>query len=74
MLPASGSYFLLVEVPNGKTDVEYSHELILKQKVASIPVSAFYEKSADGKKYIRFCYAKTNETLDAALNNLKSLS
>lgn len=74
VLPASGSYFLLVEVPSGKSDVEFAHELIHKKKVASIPVSAFYEKSIDGQKYIRFCYAKTQTTLDAALHNLKSLS
>lgn len=72
VIPAEGSYFLLAKVPEGKTDLEYAHELILKKKVASIPVSAFYEKSDEGKKYIRFCYAKTQKTLDAALVNLKS--
>jgi len=72
VLPAEGSYFLLVEVPSTFTDIEYAHHLLLNKKVASIPVSAFYQKSHDGKKYIRLCYAKTQNTLTSALNNLKS--
>lgn len=72
VLPARGSYFLLVKVPPNITDMDFSHELILKKKVATIPVSAFYRKSNDGKKFVRFCYAKTQKTLDAALHNLRS--
>jgi aspartate/methionine/tyrosine aminotransferase len=39
-------------------------------KVASIPVSAFYE-TAPGTKIIRFCFAKREETLDAAAWKLR---
>lgn len=73
VLPSRGSYFLLARIPEGRIDIEFAHYLIEKKKVASIPVSAFYTKSDEGSRFIRFCYAKLQTTLDAALVNLKSL-
>lgn len=65
-----GTYFALAQVPNGQTDIEYCQKLILEKKVAVIPTSAFYIKSNEGQKFIRFCFAKKDETLIQGLKNL----
>jgi aspartate/methionine/tyrosine aminotransferase len=66
-----GTYFTMGILENGLNDVEYCKELILNKKVAAIPTSAFYIKSNEGQSMIRFCFAKKEETLKAALKNLK---
>lgn len=73
LMPA-GTYFAMALLPKGEgtlDDVEYCRQLILNKKVATIPTSAFYIKSDEGKKMIRFCFAKTDQTLNAALKNLR---
>ncbi len=67
-----GTFFVMCPIESHSTlhDVDYCMELIKTKKVASIPTSAFYLKSEDGGKYIRFCFAKKTETLNAALQNL----
>ena len=70
-----GTYFMMVPI-SAKTklnDVDYSMELIKNRKVATVPPSAFYLKSAEGEKYLRFCFAKKEETLSGALKNLQGL-
>ena len=70
-----GTYFMMVPI-SGKTklnDVDYAMELIKERKVATVPPSAFYLKSTEGEKYLRFCFAKKEETLNGALKNLKGL-
>jgi len=67
-----GTYFVLCPIPdNGMDDIAYCLHLIEKHKVATIPPSSFYLNSDDGKKYIRFCFAKTDEVLNEAISNLK---
>lgn len=70
-----GTYFMMVPISH-KTklkDVDYALELIKERKVATVPPSAFYLKSAEGEKYLRFCFAKKEETLRQAVENLKGL-
>ncbi len=57
-----------------KVYVEVCQKLIKVNKVATIPTSAFYLKSNEGESLIRFCFAKKEETLKAAINNLKGLT
>lgn len=70
VLNPAGTYFVMAILPAGETDVSYCQKLIVDKKVATIPTSAFYVKSNEGTRMIRFCFAKTNETLNAALKNL----
>lgn len=70
-----GTYFMMVPI-SSKTnlkDVDYAMKLIKENKVATVPPSAFYLKSTEGEKYLRFCFAKKDETLQAAVKNLKGL-
>lgn len=67
-----GTYFMMVPIDE-KTDlndVDFSMELIKTRKIVGVPPSAFYMNSDEGTKYLRFCYAKKNETLNAAIKNL----
>ncbi len=70
VLNPAGTYFAMALLPDGKNDIDYCQWLIKEKKVATIPTSAFYIKSDEGSRMIRFCFAKTDETLNAALKNL----
>lgn len=70
VLNPAGTYFAMAILPEGENDVDYCKKLILEKKVATIPTSAFYLKSDEGSRMIRFCFAKKDETLSDALKNL----
>ena len=70
-----GTYFMMVPI-SAKTDlrdVDFAMKLIQERKVATVPPSAFYLKSAEGEKFLRFCFAKKEETLKEAVKNLQGL-
>ncbi|MFD2287556.1 aminotransferase class I/II-fold pyridoxal phosphate-dependent enzyme [Pedobacter petrophilus] len=74
LLPCHGSYFQCVsysEISEEK-DTDFSTRLIKEFGVASIPVSAFYQKATD-HKIIRFCFAKEDATLALAAEKLKNV-
>lgn len=75
VLPSAGTYFLNVDLaPMGETDdVAFCQRLVAEQGVAAIPVSAFYAQDAV-KTVARFCFAKTDATLDAALQRLETVA
>lgn len=69
-----GTYFTLCPIPDpDMNDVDYCRHLIQKHKVSAIPPSAFYFRSNEGQRYVRFCFAKTRETLEMALKQLGSM-
>ena len=71
MIPSQGTYFLNIDIaPLGETDdVAFCRRLVIDHGVAAIPVSAFYAEGAV-KNVVRFCFAKRDATLDAALERL----
>lgn len=70
-LPSFGSYFQLARYSaiSDMTDSDFAVWLTQKHGVAVIPVSAFYAESTDNH-VIRFCFAKTEETLEQAAEAL----
>jgi methionine aminotransferase len=62
--PSSGTYFQLLDFSgiSKENDMELAKKWTREQKLASIPVSAFYNKRTD-HKVLRFCFAKSDETL-----------
>lgn len=72
--PAGGSYFQTVsyEKINSMADSDFTQWLTKEHGVATIPISAFYSNKQDDK-LIRFCFAKKEETLAAAIDRLKDL-
>ena len=65
--PASGTYFQLLwyDWITNEKDTDYAARLIKEMKIASVPVSVFYNKQPDNK-VLRFCFAKKEETLEKA--------
>lgn len=65
--PSKGSYFQVLQYSNitDKYDVEFAKRLTIDHKIASIPMSVFNDNNIDTKN-LRFCFAKTNETLKKA--------
>ena len=62
--PSSGTYFQLLDYSSisGENDMELAQKWTRDLKLASIPVSAFYKQRLD-HKVLRFCFAKSDETL-----------
>jgi methionine aminotransferase len=69
--PAKGTYFQLLGYQNisEEKDTDLAIRLIKEFGVAAIPVSVFYHKPFDSK-YLRFCFAKENNTLTQAAERL----
>jgi len=74
LLPSEGSYFQVVDYSaiSGLPEGEFCQWLTTEIGVAAIPLSAFYD---DGRNQglARFCYAKKDQTLQAALARLARL-
>jgi N-succinyldiaminopimelate aminotransferase len=74
-LPSQGTYFLNIDLtPLGVTDdATFSKLLVRDYGVATIPVSAFYAENPV-TNVIRLCFAKTDATIDAALERMEKLA
>ena len=74
MTPSAGTYFQLVDYSNisNIADTEFVRHLTSNIGVAAIPISVFYESPPDFN-IIRFCFAKTDDTLRAATRKLSSM-
>ena len=74
LLPSEGSYFQVVDYSDisSLSEGEFCQWLTTEIGVAAIPLSAFYD---DGRNQglARFCYAKKDDTLQAALARLARL-
>jgi methionine aminotransferase len=71
VLPSAGSFFQCLDYSAISTekDVDLADRLTREIKVASIPVSVFYETDP-GDKILRFCFAKEDEMLVEAAKRL----
>src|SRR5918994_5800516 len=71
VIPSRGTYFLNIDLaPLGEPDdTAFCRQLVVDHGVAAIPVSAFYAQGAV-RSLARFCFAKRDATLDAALERL----
>ena len=74
LLPSRGTYFVLADYSEISRDPEdvFVRWLIERHGVAAIPVSAFYREAFDNR-VVRFCFAKRDETLDAASGKLGAI-
>jgi methionine aminotransferase len=74
LLPGQGTYFQCVDISevSDLSEAEYCQWLTREVGVAAIPLSAFYGDSFD-QRVVRFCFAKKDETLNAALARLARL-
>jgi methionine aminotransferase len=74
LLNSYGSYFICGSYDriSDETDKEFSIRITKEYGVTTIPVSVFYRSGTDNK-VVRFCFAKQNETLAAAVERLTKI-
>ncbi|MGH9343077.1 MAG: pyridoxal phosphate-dependent aminotransferase [Terriglobia bacterium] len=70
-----GAYYIMTDIssfgfPN---DVEFARHMVKEIGVAVVPGSSFYSQRGAGGQQVRFCYSKTDATLDAAAQKLTRL-
>ena len=70
-----GAYYIMTDIsgfgfPN---DVEFAQYLVREIGVAVVPGSSFYSDAAAGSQQVRFCFSKTDATLDEAARRLGKL-
>jgi methionine aminotransferase len=70
-LPSYGSYFQLYSYDriSDETENDFAIRLAKEKRVVTIPVAAFYQDGTENK-VVRFCFAKKEETLEAAVSRL----
>lgn len=73
-LPSHGSYFQIYSYGDVSTETEREFAIRLTKEfgVATIPVSAFYQSEVN-HRVLRFCFAKNESTLEAAVERLVKL-
>jgi methionine aminotransferase len=74
LLDSKGSYFICASYDriSEEGDKEFSIRVTKEYGVTTIPVSVFYRAETDNK-VVRFCFAKENETLEAAAEKLTKI-
>ncbi|MCW5219705.1 pyridoxal phosphate-dependent aminotransferase [Verminephrobacter aporrectodeae subsp. tuberculatae] len=74
LLPSAGSYFQCVDISavSERSESDFCQWLTREIGVAAIPLSAFYGDGFE-QRVVRFCFAKKEATLRAALERLRRL-
>ncbi len=72
--PSKGTYFQVLSYAKitDMNDVEFAKKLTVENGIASIPLSVFNDHNRDDK-VLRFCFAKTDETLLKAAEIIKAI-
>ena len=75
LLPVGGAYFQVADYSalSDRDDLAFCEWLAREGSVAAIPISAFYETPAAEQRLIRFCFAKSDATLEQAAAHLRVL-
>ena len=71
---SQGTYFQVLDYSSitDDYDVDFAERLTIEHKIASIPLSVFNDNKLDNK-VLRFCFAKTDETLKQAAAILNTI-
>jgi aspartate/methionine/tyrosine aminotransferase len=71
-----GAYYVLCDFSlfPFQDDVAFCRHLLDVVGVAAVPASSFFSQAGDGARFIRFCFAKKLETLEAAGARLERLT
>jgi L-glutamine---4-(methylsulfanyl)-2-oxobutanoate aminotransferase len=70
-----GAYYIMTDISafGFPDDVEFTRHLIREIGVACVPGSSFYSVSQRGQQQVRFCFCKSDETLNRAADRLEKL-
>jgi aspartate/methionine/tyrosine aminotransferase len=71
----NGAYYVMCDASalGFPDDVTLARHLVEEIGVAAVPGSSFFSGPSAGRNFIRFCFAKKPETLDAAAARLRQL-
>ena len=71
---SAGTYFQLLDFSDitDEKDVDFAKRLTIEKKLASIPVSVFYQHESQDS-VLRFCFAKQDETLLRAADIIQDI-
>jgi aminotransferase len=71
-----GAYYVMADISEFgfADDVEFTKHLIREIGVAVVPGSSFCHENDLGRRMVRFCFCKKDETLEAAAERLSALS
>ena len=70
--PCEGTYFITADVSplrRNADDVDLCTRMTVEAGVTAVPLSVFYESNPP-RNFVRFCFSKRDEILDAALDRL----
>lgn len=72
LLPCEGSYFVTADYGaiSQENDLSFAERVTREHGVAAIPLSQFYRDPPADQRLLRFCFAKQESTLDAAIEKL----
>ena len=72
--PSKGTYFQVLDYSEitAENDVAFAKRLVIESGIAAIPLSVFNSHNLDNK-VLRFCFAKTNDTLKEAAEILNAI-
>jgi len=70
-----GAYYVMCDIGafGFENDVEFTRFLVREVGVACVPGSSFFSERARGAQIVRFCFCKSDETLQAAAERLQTL-
>ena len=71
-----GAYYIMTDISTFgyQDDVAFTRYLIEEIGVAVVPGSSFFHQPASGARYVRFCFCKRDETLQAATERLRRIN
>jgi methionine aminotransferase len=68
-IPSQGTYFQNLDysaIRPDLNDINMCQFLAEQHKIVAIPISVFYQQAPESLRLIRFCFAKTDQTLQRA--------
>lgn len=75
-LSPQGAYYIMADISNFgfPNDTAFAKHLVENIGVSCVPGSSFFETPKVGDQWVRFCFCKKEETLEAARNRLAKLA
>jgi aminotransferase len=73
--PPHGAYYVMADFSafSLEDDFSFAQRLVRDYRVATVPGSSFFNDKELGRRCIRFCFCKRDETLDEAVRRLGGL-
>ncbi|HEU0184569.1 MAG TPA: aminotransferase class I/II-fold pyridoxal phosphate-dependent enzyme [Blastocatellia bacterium] len=70
-----GAYYIMSDISSFgfEDDLKFTRHLVQNVGVAVVPGSSFFHQQELGKRLVRFCYCKRDETLKSAAERLQKL-